>query len=164
MKIKMLSFTIIVFISGIISIGCGTTTTKNSKLATINTKEAKEHVNQVRKESQEELNARAKVDWETFNEESQTAIKERELQIETLRLKISKINKEEAQKFTSALDTLEDKKNSLKERLAQINKNIKANMKDLNASDEVIKRAFERAFVQDMNELIAGIRNFWKNK
>jgi len=161
---KMLSFTIIVFISGIISISCGTTKTKNSNLTKEHTKEAEEFVNQERKKSKEELNASIKSDWETFNKESQTAIQERELQIETLRLKISKINKEEAQKFTSALDTLEYKKNSLKERLAQINKNIKANIKDLNASDEVIKKAFERAFVQDMNELIAGIRDFWKNK
>ena len=113
-------------------------------------------------ESQKELKIKAKVDWKKFNKDSQKAIKEREIQIEELRARILEINKEEIQKFTLALDTLEQKKNSLKERLAQIDKKLKTNMEHINESDEILKTAFERAFVHDMNELTAGIRDFWK--
>nr|WP_321227931.1 hypothetical protein [uncultured Psychroserpens sp.] len=162
MKTNMLSTLVIVFMIGIISIGCGSTSTKKSKLAKENIKEANANLNQVRKESQKELKIKAKVDWEKFNKDSQKAIKEREIQIEELRARISEINKEEIQKFTLALDTLEQKKNSLKERLAQIDKKLKTNMEHINESDEILKTAFERAFVHDMNELIAGIRDFWK--
>lgn len=147
---------------GIISIGCGSTSTEKSKLTKENTEDANANLNQVKKESQEEFKVKAKVDWKTFNKASQKAIKKQEIQIEKIKLKISKVNKEEAQKFSSALDTLEQKKNSLKQRLAQINKKIKTNMKHINESDEVIKRAFEKSFVNDMNELIIGIRDFWK--
>ncbi|MFD2914588.1 hypothetical protein [Psychroserpens luteus] len=162
MKTNMLSSLVIVFMIGIISIGCGSNSTKKSKLAKQNIKEANANLNQVRKESQEELKIKAKVDWEKFNKDSQKAIKEREIQIEELRARILEINKEEKQKLTLALDTLEQKKKSLKERLAQMDKKLKTNMEHINESDEVIKIAFERAFVHDMNELIIGIRDFWK--
>lgn len=158
----MLSSLVIVLIIVIMSIGCESTTSKNLKSAKESTEEPNVNLNKVIKESQEEIKATAKVDWEKFNKDSQTAIKERQIQIEELRGEISKISKKEQQKFNSILDSLEHKNKNLKERLAQINKKIKTNIEHLNESDEVLKTAFESVFVRDMNELIAGIRDFWK--
>ncbi|TYB79505.1 hypothetical protein [Bizionia myxarmorum] len=164
MKTNMLSSLVIVLMIVIVSTGCESFTSKNLKSTKENTEEPNVNLNKVIKESQEEIKATAKVDWEKFNKDSQIAIKERQIQIEELRGEISEISNKEQQKLTSILDSLDHKNKNLKERLAQINKKLKTNMEHLNESDEVLKIAFESTFVHEMNELIAGIRDFWKNK
>ncbi len=155
---------LVVIITGLIATSCSSAAKKGLKLAKENNKETNAYLDQARKDSQEKIKVTAKVDWEKFNNNAQTEIEKRKIQIEKLRGEISEISKKEQQKFTATLDTLKQKNNSLKKRLAQINKKLKANLEHINESDEVIKTAFERAFVRDMNELLAGLRDFWKYK
>ena len=103
-----------------------------------------------------------KVSWQVFYNNAQVAIKEREFQIEELRKEILTDRKKEEQKRITTLDSLEQKKNSLKTRLAHFNTKLKATLGSINESDKVLKTTFENAFVKDMNELLAGLRDFWK--
>ena len=103
-----------------------------------------------------------KVSWQVFYNNAQVAIKEREFQIEELRKEILTDRKKEQQKRITTLDSLEQKKNSLKTRLAYFNTKLKATLGSINESDKVLKTTFENAFVKDMNELLAGLRDFWK--
>ncbi|WP_179338448.1 hypothetical protein [Winogradskyella ludwigii] len=103
-----------------------------------------------------------KVSWQVFYNNAQIAIKEREFQIEELRKEILTDRKKEEQKRITTLDSLEQKKNSLKTRLAHFNTKLKATLGSINESDKVLKTTFENAFVKDMNELLAGLRDFWK--
>ncbi|WP_340155875.1 hypothetical protein [uncultured Winogradskyella sp.] len=114
------------------------------------------------RDSQKEIKVTEKVDWEEFNKDAQIAIKERESQIEELRKEILINRKKEQQKLNTTLDSLERKKNNLKKNLTRINKKLKTNLDNINESDNVLKSAFENAFVKDMNELLAGLRDFWK--
>ncbi|WP_282032392.1 hypothetical protein [Winogradskyella eximia] len=112
--------------------------------------------------SQKEFKVTENVDWEKFSSDAQVAIKEREAQIEALRKEILLVRKKEQQKLNTALDVLEQKKNNLKKSLADINKNLKTNLNNVNESDKVLKTTFEHAFVNDMNELLVGLKDFWK--
>ncbi|WP_452231698.1 hypothetical protein [Lacinutrix sp. MEBiC02595] len=163
MKAKLLSSAVLVFLIGIGSIGCSSTTKKNLKVANENRKDTKLTVNRVRKDSSKVIKTIAKVDWDKFKKDAQIAVKQREIQIEDLKREISVIS-EEDQKCRIAIDTLEQKKNSLKGRLLQINKKFKADMEHLNENDEAIKITFEKSFVHDMNELIMSIRDFCKKE
>ncbi|WP_055443454.1 hypothetical protein [Lacinutrix himadriensis] len=156
MKAKIFASVVLVLLLGIGCLGCSSATNKNLKLTNENSKEANLQVNQVRKDS-------LKVHWETFKKDAEIAVKARERQIEDLKREFSDINKEE-QKCRTALDTLEQKKNGLQERLAQINKKITTDMEHLNENDEAIKTTFEKSFVRDMNELIMGLREFCKKE
>ncbi|WP_178985566.1 hypothetical protein [Winogradskyella helgolandensis] len=115
-------------------------------------------------DSQKEIKATEKVDWKEFYNNAQVAIKEREYKIEELRKEISINRKKEQHKLNTSLDSLEHKKDSLKARLANFNTKIKATLESINESDKVLKTAFENAFVKDMNELLTGLRDFWKIK
>ena len=139
-KANILFLVAIVILFSISSIRCGSVTKNDTEIS---------------RDSQ-------KVSWQVFYNNAQIAIKEREFQIEELRKEILTNRKKEEQKRITTLDSLEQKKNSLKTRLAHFNTKLKATLGSINESDKVLKTTFENAFVKDMNELLAGLRDFWK--
>ena len=145
-KANILFSVTLVILFSIILISCGSVSKKNTDSS---------------RDSQKEIEVTEKVDWEEFNKDAQFAIKERESQIEELRKEISIIRKKEQQKLNTTLDSLEQKKNSLKTRLAHFNTKLKATFGSTNESDKVLKTTFENAFAKDMNELLAGLRDFF---
>jgi FtsZ-binding cell division protein ZapB len=139
-KANILFLVAIVILFSISSIRCGSVTKNDTEIS---------------RDSQ-------KVSWQVFYNNAQVAIKKREFQIEELRKEILTNRKKEEQKRITTLDSLEQKKNSLKTRLAHFNTKLKATLGSINESDKVLKTTFENAFVKDMNELLAGLRDFWK--
>ena len=162
MKLWILALTIIGFMLGTILVSCGVSSKRNIISEQKNIKEVNNDLKLRQTNTQKEIKVTEKVDWEEFNKDAQIAIKERESQIEELRKEILINRKKEQQKFNTTLDSLERKKNSLKTNLTRINKKLKTNLDNINESDKVLKSAFENAFVKDMNELLAGLRDFWK--
>lgn len=150
MKIPILSLVVLV---GIIFESCGVSVKKELKKA----EEMK--VRAYQNDTTSEV-----VDWETFNNEARLAIKEREAQIEEVQSDILEISKEKQNKAQKVLDTLAQKNKKLKLRLVEVNAKLKANMEQSNVSQEIIKITFEKAFVQDMNELLRNLETFWNNK
>ncbi|WP_405572639.1 hypothetical protein [Winogradskyella sp. Asnod2-B02-A] len=162
MKLWILALTIIGFMLGTILVSCGVSSKRNIISEQKNIKEVNNNLKLKKTNTQKQIKVTEKVDWEEFNKDAQIAIKERESQIEEIRKEILIIRKNEQQKFNTALDALEQKKNNLKKSLADINKKLKTNLNNVNESDKVLKTAFEHAFVNDMNALLVGLRDFWK--
>ncbi len=163
MKTNILSLVVIGLMAGTIATACGAAAKRDVKSAEGNIKEANEDLNRARRDSQEELRATAKTDWEEFKDESETAIEERNIQIGELREDISGINEDRQQELTVELDKLERKKNGLKERLVQRNEKFKANLAQFDESVRVVQNEFVKLFVSDMNELIASLKNLFEN-
>ncbi|MBJ2175663.1 hypothetical protein JBL43_15530 [Aureibaculum sp. A20] len=163
MKTCVANLFILIMLIGIICTSCGTAKTKTVHRSKKNTKTANMDLNKNAKNAIKDIDITENEEWKKINSDSQKKILEIENQIEALRGKIANHDKKDQKKKIKTLDSLEEKKNILKSRLVKINKRIKSNIEDINRTQEVVTIAFEKDFVQDLNELLKGLRDFLKN-
>lgn len=163
MKTKVLALTIIAFMAGITLISCGEASKKDAKAVKEDAKELSKDLKKGAKDTSEEIKMTMTSDWQQFKTTSETAVDNAEKQIEELRLKIAKANKNEKEKLTKALDKLEEKNNALKAKLAEKGKAFKEDMIDFNEAAKANERSFEREFNHDMDELGTALKDLFKN-
>jgi len=164
MKATIISLAAITFITGSLLTGCGAAVKKDVKFAEGNMKETHENLNLAQKDSKKEIKATEKTDWQEFKTDSEISIQNRNRQITELRSEISKMNGDRQQELSSKLERLKRKKDDLKKRLVQRNKQLKTNMAQLDESSRVVQIEFEKAFVRDMNELTASLKDLFEKK
>jgi|GEM_PF-3859314 len=164
MKCKFMFPTVFVLLAGVISASCSAVTKKDKKIVLENSKETETFSNQLENTSQEDTTLTEEVDWRKFYKASLIELNERKVQLEQIRGAISQTSKEKQRRLNRALDSLDQKYSDLKMRLVQMNTRLKVNMEHMTDSQELIKIAFERAFVRDMNELLAELKKLNKNK
>ncbi|QCX38557.1 hypothetical protein FF125_08985 [Aureibaculum algae] len=157
---RIANLSIMVILVGSILTSCGSTKTKAIHGSKKTTNTAIVPLNENAKDAE----ITQKDGWQKFNSDSQKKLLEIENQIEALRREIANHDKKDQKKRIKTLDSLEEKKNILKSRLVKINKRIKSNIEDINRTQEVVTIAFEKDFVQDLNELLMGLKDFLKNK
>ncbi|WP_157972836.1 hypothetical protein [Aureibaculum luteum] len=161
---RIANLSIMVILVGSILTSCGSAKTKAIHGSKKTTNTANIPLNQNAKDTVIDTEITKKEGWEEFNIDSQKNLLKIENQIEALRREIANHDKKNQKKKIKTLDSLEEKKNILKSRLVKINKRIKSNIEDINRTQEVVTIAFEKDFVQDLNELLMGLRDFLKNK
>ena len=157
---RIANLSIMVILVGSILTSCGSAKTKAIHGSKKTTNTAIVPLNENAKDAE----ITQKDGWQKFNSDSQKKLLEIENQIEALRREIANHDKKDQKKKIKTLDSLEEKKNILKSRLVKINKRIKSNIEDINRTQEVVTIAFEKDFVQDLNELLMGLKDFLKNK
>ncbi|TYC10580.1 hypothetical protein ES677_11605 [Bizionia gelidisalsuginis] len=163
MKTNILSLAIIIFIAGITLTSCGEASKKDAKAVKQDTKELSKDLKQGAKDTSEEIKMTMTSDWQQFKTASETAIDNAENQIEELRTKIAKANKNEKEKLTKALDKLEEKNNALKAKLAEKGKAFKEDMIDFSEAAKANEKSFKREFNHDMDELGTALKDLFKN-
>ena len=157
---RIANLSIMVILVGSILTSCGSAKTKAIHGSKKTTNTAIVPLNENAKDAE----ITQKDGWQKFNSDSQKKLLEIENHIEALRREIANHDKKDQKKKIKTLDSLEEKKNILKSRLVKINKRIKSNIEDINRTQEVVTIAFEKDFVQDLNELLMGLKDFLKNK
>ena len=157
---RIANLSIMVILVGSILTSCGSAKTKAIHGSKKTTNTAIVPLNENAKDAE----ITQKDGWQKFNSDSQKKLLVIENQIEALRREIANHDKKDQKKKIKTLDSLEEKKNILKSRLVKINKRIKSNIEDINRTQEVVTIAFEKDFVQDLNELLMGLKDFLKNK
>jgi hypothetical protein len=163
MKTQILSMAVVGIMAGIMSISCGEASKKNVKSAEKNMKEASEDLNRAGKDAKKEVENAIKADWEVFKNASETALGNTEKEIKILREKISHTGQKEQEKLTADLDSLEQKRKELMEKLEQRGLEFKQDVIGFNESAKANEQEFEREFKHDMDELAAALKGFFKN-
>ena len=163
MKTKILSLTIMVVMAGVMLTSCGQESKKDAKTVKGDVKELNKDLKQGAKDTSKEIKKIVKSDWGKFKTSSEAAIENTEKQIEFLRAKIAKANKNEKEKLTAVLDKLEQKNKELKDKIAKRGKMFKEDVIDFNESAKANEKKFEREFTHDMNELGTALKDLFKN-
>ncbi|WP_147299218.1 hypothetical protein [Winogradskyella eximia] len=163
MKTNILSFIIIIFMTGTVLTSCGQTSKQDAKQVKEDVKELNKDLSQGAKDTSEEIKTTVKADWQKFKTASEATIENTEKEIAALRLKISKANDNEKERLTTALDKLEQKNIELKEKLAQRSKKFKEDMITFNETAKANEQKFEREFTHDTNELGTALKDLFKD-
>lgn len=156
MKTRIVFFTIIALIAGILVAGCG----EKSKQ---DVKELNKDLIKGAKNTAEEIKVAAKEDWGTFKKASENTIENMEKEIKVLRKKILKTSKMDREKLLKKLDELERKNIVLKDKLVVRSKKIKENLIEFNEKTKDNEKAFKREFNYDMKELETALKNLFKD-
>ncbi|KGL64308.1 hypothetical protein [Polaribacter sp. Hel1_85] len=163
MKTKILSLTMMIIMAGVMLTSCGQGSKQDAKKVKGDIKELNKDLKKGAQDSSKEIQTAIKSNWKQFKASSEVAIENTEKQIEVLRIKIAKANKNEKERLTKALDKLEQKTKELKDKLAKRGKEFKENMIDFNQSAKAEEQEFEREFTHDMNELGTALKDLFKN-
>ncbi|WP_178985565.1 hypothetical protein [Winogradskyella helgolandensis] len=163
MKTNILSFIIIVFMTGTVLTSCGETSKQDAKAVKQDAKELSKDLKQGAEDSSKEIKNAVELDWKKFKATSETAIENTENEIKNLRDKIAEASNAEKEKLNEELDKLEQKNNELKEKVAQRAKAFNEDMIDFNDTAKANEKKFEREFNHDMQELGNALKDLFKN-
>ncbi|WP_111707671.1 hypothetical protein [Lutibacter citreus] len=163
MKTKILSLAVIVFMAGIVLISCGQTSKKDAKSVKEDVKELNKDVKQGAIDSSKEIKTTVISNWKKFETTSKIAIENTDKQINILKMKISKANKNEKVKLVEQLNKLEQKNKEIKEKLTKRSKEFKDGVISFNETAKANEQQFEREFNHDMDELGLALKDLLKN-
>ncbi|WP_152971468.1 hypothetical protein [Lacinutrix algicola] len=163
MKTNILSFIIILFMTGTVLTSCGETSKQDAKAVKQDTKELSKDLRQGAADTSKEIKTKVSSEWQKFKAESETTIENSEKEIKVLREKIAKASKSEKEKWTKQLDNLEQKNNELKEKLGKRAKAFTDGVISFNEASIANEQKFEREFLHDMSELGTALKDLFKN-
>jgi hypothetical protein len=142
---------------------CNDASKKDMSDASNNIKEANADVKEAVIVSNDSAKAAAISNWNTFKNESDSAIAGMEKEAKTIEAKIAKANNKEKEKLQAYLKSIKEKLNGLKMRLEQKNIEFKNDINKFDATVVTKSQSFEREFKHDMNELGTSFKNIFKD-
>jgi outer membrane murein-binding lipoprotein Lpp len=144
MKKTIISLVVTTLISGAIFTGCGPSTAKEDA--------AKTEVKEAREDLKDAQKAATAEEWKAFKDESELRIRDNEVRIAELKVKIKKSGKDLDALYEKKIDALEQQNKDMKARIDVYERNNKSDWE-----------SFKREFNHDIDELGKALKDLTVN-
>jgi len=159
----MITFISLVFFTGLSVISCNAASKKDITDANANLKEVAKHIKEAAVASNDTAKANAIANWESFKNQSETAINGMEKDVAILEAKIVKAADAAKKSLKADLEKTKIKVDELKVKLKKRNAEFEIDIAKFDAIATAKNQSFQREFKHDLNELGSAIKDLFKN-